>query len=233
MATDGLSLVGFMADQQPALNHLRHDCVPANPADAALIPFWQTAQANIGLPFNLPPATPLPLSPAAQPHMQALLAQPWLAERLTELNDMQVQTGMPPVSFQLVYVDALLAQQVTVDIDRSNHHCGALSNPPTEAELLGLCLPIVQPHEDYFMPPVLPSATSTIIKLRNHNLTMHRWGVFDALHGEKVAGVSFYVGLPFVHVTQFNGRCNLHNGYHRAYGARMAGATHIPWIFGK
>jgi hypothetical protein len=150
---------------------------------------------------------------------------------MIELNQAQAEMGMPPVSFQYVCVDALLAHQIVVDVERSMHHCNALSDPPTEAELLNLCLPLGQPHEDYFAPPVTPFSNSTIIKLRNHNLTMHRWGIFDALHGEKVAGVSFHVGLPFVHVTQFNGRCNLHNGYHRAYGARMAGATHIPCIF--
>lgn len=231
MATDGLSLVGFFPDQQHAINHLRLDCVAPNPSDAALIAVWQAAQARIGAPFNQTPSAPLPMPATSQAHMQALLAQPWLTDRLTELNTAQASIGSPPATFQYVYIDSLLAYQFVVDTDRSNHHCNALSNPPTDAELLNLCLPIVQPHEDYFMPPVTPFSTSAIIKLRNHNLQMHRWGVFDGLHGEKVAGVSYYVGLPFVHVTRFNGQCYLHNGYHRTYGARMAGATHLPCIF--
>jgi hypothetical protein len=38
------------------------------------------------------------------------------------------------------------------------------------------------------------------------------------------------VTLPLVHVARFNNRCYLHNGYHRVYGAKKAGATHIPAI---
>lgn len=232
MATDGLSLVGFITDQQIALNHLRLDCVPADNSDAALVPIWHAAQTAIGAPLSQAPAAPLPMPPTMQPYLKNLLAQPWVAERLVELNQMQAEMGMPPVSFQYVYIDALLAHQIIVDTDRSNDHCNALSNPPTESELLNLCLPTGQPpQENYFVPPPSPFSTSTIIKLRNHNLMMHKWGIFDAPHGEKVAGVSFHIGLPFVHVTQFNGRCNLHNGYHRAYGARMAGATHMPCLF--
>jgi hypothetical protein len=231
MARNGLSLVGFVADQQIALTHLRQDCVPPDPSDAALLTVWNTAQANIGGPFNHLPCAPLPLPATAQQHIQALLAQAWLADLMQELNAGQNSMGCAPASFQLVSIDALLAYQVAVDLDRANHHCNVLSNPPTEAELLNLCLPIVQPHEDYFMLPLTPASTSAIIKLRNHDLQMHRCGVFDGMHGAKVVGVSFHVGLPFVHVTRFNGQCYLHNGYHRAYGARLAGATHVPCIF--
>jgi hypothetical protein len=231
MATDGLSLVGFLTDQQRAINHLRVDCVAADPSDTALIPIWQAAQANLGPAFQAQPTVPTPMPATMQPHMQALLAQPWLADRLAELNTAQAQIGSPPISFQCVEIDTLFAFQFVVDVERSNGHCQILSDPPTEAELLNLSLPIVQPHEDYFMPPVTPFSTSAILKLRNHNLQMHRWGVFDALHGEKVAGVSFHVGLPFIHVTRYNGRCYLFNGYHRTYGERIAGATHIPCIF--
>jgi len=36
---------------------------------------------------------------------------------------------------------------------------------------------------------------------------------------------------PIVYVTRYNNRCYLSNGYHRAYGLRRAGATHIPCLF--
>ena len=35
----------------------------------------------------------------------------------------------------------------------------------------------------------------------------------------------FHVGLPFVHVTKYSNKYFLHNGYHRVYGARMAGGN--------
>ena len=37
MPTPGLSLVGFMIDQQQALTHLRMQCVTPDASDAALI----------------------------------------------------------------------------------------------------------------------------------------------------------------------------------------------------
>ena len=109
LATDGLSLVGFLTDQQRAINHLRLDCVaPGNLSDAFLIAVWQAAKAKIGAPFNQMPAAPLALPATTQQHMQALLAQPWLSDRLIELNAEQAQTGLPPVTFQLINIDALL-----------------------------------------------------------------------------------------------------------------------------
>lgn len=33
-----------------------------------------------------------------------------------------------------------------------------------------------------------------------------------------------------MHVTDFNGRHYLHNGFHRAYSVRKAGATHVPCL---
>jgi hypothetical protein len=44
-------------------------------------------------------------------------------------------------------------------------------------------------------------------------------------------GIKFGMSVPFAHVVRYKGRCYLHNGFQRAYGARQAGATHIPCLF--
>lgn len=45
------------------------------------------------------------------------------------------------------------------------------------------------------------------------------------------AGIIFGQGAPPVHVVRLNGACYLHNGFHRVYGAKLAGASHVPCVF--
>lgn len=234
MPTDGLTLVGFLTDPQHILGHLRIDCVPPTlkSTDADLLAFWRQAQAKIGAPIQS--AEPLELRPpssAAQLYLDNLVEQSWVRARLAETNATQAAMAMPPPSFQWIEIDPLLALQLAIDVEAAQRICKGLSNPPTEEELLNLCLPSVQPEEKYFMSPVGQNSNSVIVKIRSHSLMIHHWGIFDGPHGEKAAGVTFRVGLPFIHIVRFKGRCFLHNGFHRAYGASLAGATHIPCIF--
>lgn len=234
MPSQGLSLIGFSADQLVALAHLRIDCVPnpVNASDAQLLAVWAAAQQAIGAPIpNAGNADPQPLTAGMQAYVNNLIGMPWVVEQLQQLNQVQASAGLPPATFQTVEVDTLLAYQWIVDVGRSQQNCQALSSPPTEPELLNLCLPAAQPSEPFYSSPITDQSQSILIKLRNHNLQFSHWGIFDGLHGAKVAGVLFRVGLPFVHVVRYGGRCYLHNGYHRAYGARAAGATRIPCIF--
>jgi hypothetical protein len=234
MPTQGLSLVGFTPDQQFALGHLRVDCVPnpVNASDTYLLAMWAGAQKALGNPVpNAGSANPQPLTPPMQTYVNALIATPWVAEQLQQLNAVQASVGLQPATFQTVELDPLLAYQWIVDTGRSRQNCQELGSPPTETELLNLCLPSAQPNEPFYSTPVTDQSQSILIKLRNHNLQLAHWGIFDGLHGAKLAGVLFRVGLPFVHVVRYGGRCYLHNGYHRAYGARSAGATRIPCIF--
>jgi hypothetical protein len=48
--------------------------------------------------------------------------------------------------------------------------------------------------------------------------------------GNHFVGLAIGVRLPLLHVVRFNGRCYLHNGFHRAIGARRRGATHVPCV---
>jgi hypothetical protein len=220
MPSAGLSLVGFM-DEQEALTHLRTACVPSDPSDAALKAVWQAAQAQLGPSISNAGNPNVAAIPAAQaPHIVTLMQTPWAAQAL--------QSTLQGSTFQMVEIDPLLAFQFTVDLDRSKHHCKGLSNPPTPDELMALCLPTAIIPESMQVQP-LPQ--SLLIKARCLNLKMLAQGFFPQQNGPTVAGVFVGLTLPLVHVVRLNGRCYLHNGFHRTVGAKLAGATHVPCIF--
>jgi hypothetical protein len=212
MPTPGLSLVGFM-DQTQAINHLRTACVPADNSDAALISEWNAAQAKRGPSIanaGNPDIQPLP---NAHPHVQQLTAalQPILG------------TAWLGATLSLVEIDPLLAYQFTVDKPRAAHHCAALVRPPTLDELLQICLPLTPQSEAL---EIAQGAQSVLLKARTLNLQVFAQGMINVAF----MGIQFGMASPYAHVVRHNGRCYLHNGFHRAYGARMAGATHIPCV---
>ncbi len=227
MPKPGLSLVGFM-DQAQALQHLQVACVPANGAtDADLIAIHAGASARLGAPVS-GAGNPeiLPLSAAANTHITQLIGQPW-AQAILQIP------SMAGYSFQLVEIDPLLSFQLTVMTDRSAEHCGALNNPTIE-QMLPVALPLVQPRWQFILSPITPGSQSVIIKSRDLNFQMTNWGVFPIDFGgaeTHFAGMGMRSGSPFVYVARFNGRCYLANGFHRAYGLRKAGATHVPCVF--
>ncbi len=144
---------------------------------------------------------------------------PWAAQAF--------QTTLQGASFQMVEIDPLLAFQFTVDVDRSKHHCKGLSSPPTPDELMSLCLPTAIIPESMQVQS-LPQ--SLLIKARCLNLKMLAQGYFPQPNGPTVAGVFVGLTLPLVHVVRLNGKCYLHNGFHRTVGAKLAGATRVPCI---
>ena len=215
MATNGLSLVGFM-DQQPAINHLRNACIPTDSSDAALTAVWNHAKSKLGPAIanaGKPDIQPIPA--AHQPYLHQLMSSAWAQQVF--------QGPLANPSFQMVEVDPLLAYQFTVDLVRSGHHCASLTKPPSLPELLQICLPhnpIPEQFESWH------TSQSAILKSKGTNLVPLGSGIFNAAF----MGISFGPALPFSHVVRHNGLCYLHNGFHRAVGARLAGATHIPCI---
>lgn len=232
MPTPGLSLVGFMTDQQQVLNHLKVPCIPdpINRADADLILDWQAAQAKLGKP--IPRAGHPNLTPIAanDPHIQQLLQVPWAAAYLAP----HLALG---ASFQMVEIEPLLAYQFAIDIARSKNRCGPMSNPPTQNELMNICLPLAHPNDGvHISAQGLPKHQSILVKSRSLNLAAMAEGALvipipNAPPVQDIFGIQFAWSLPFVHVTRFNGRCYLHNGYHRALRIRKAGATEMPCFF--
>jgi ParB-like nuclease domain len=215
MPAPGLSLVGFM-DQASAANHLRSACIPADASDPAILAAWGAAQAKLG------PAMPN----AGNPDIQALPAyhanyigqlqnQPWVATYLQ---------SHPQATFQSVEIDPLLVYQFSILLDKAQEKTALLGNPPTIEQLLNLGLPQTTPNIDAH---ISESSQTFILRARDLNVRRVHAGYFPL---ENKIGIAFGVALPLEHVVRFNGRYYLHNGIHRAYAARKAGATHIPCI---
>jgi hypothetical protein len=132
-------------------------------------------------------------------------------------------------SFQLVEIDPLLAFQITVDTDRGAHHCAGVDHPPSQEQMLAICLPLTNTPDPL---QVSNLAQSMMLRCRNANYRVIRQGALQDPHGNLLGGgILLGLSLPFVHVVRYNNRCYLHNGYHRAVALRAAGAIQIPCIF--
>jgi hypothetical protein len=125
-------------------------------------------------------------------------------------------------TIEMVEIGPLLAHQMTVDSNRSSHHCGALSAPPTLQELMDCCLPLGPQQEEM---KLVPGQNSFLIKAKSLNVR-----IMQAFGQPNFLGINFGVALPYVHVARLNGRHYLSNGYHRAVGLRSAGITHMPCV---
>jgi hypothetical protein len=224
MATAGLSLLGFMT-QQEAIAHLLTHCIPANSDIHALIVEWQAARARNGTPMigGNPNIQDIPAT--NQPYIKTLMQQQWLA---------QFVASRPGAKFKLVEIDPLLTFHFMVDLERSADHCVALPQNPSVADLLPVCLPAKIPNEQINMVR-LPdgqnkqlSVGAFLLTARSLNLRVVDAGYFQA---DNKIGIQFAMPAPLVQVVRFNGRCYLHDGLHRTIGVRRKGATHIPCLF--
>jgi hypothetical protein len=216
MPTPGLSLVGFL-DLPDALQHMRAAYVLQDTSDAALTAMWNQARQALGPAFagaGNPEILPMPA--AALGHVGALTQQPWVQPALQ-------QGALLGANFVLVEVDPLLAFQFTVDTARSGHHNGGAVTAPSMDELLQVCLPHQQATEQI---QILQAPGSMMLTSRSLNLRMLQQGFLNGAF----LGMHVGLALPFVQVVRHNGRCYLHNGFHRAVGLRGRGATHIPCV---
>jgi hypothetical protein len=213
MPTQGSALVGFM-ERDRAIRFLRENCCPADESEAALEAVWDGARRIIGEPTpnaGLPQVLDIPAEGAAY---VAALRSGIYANLFAD----------PNWGVKLVEIAPLLAFQFSVDVTRSTHHCGHLGNAPTLAELLPVALPLAAPHEAI---SIAQQPQSIVLKSRSLNVQAQIQGMI----GPNLLGMQFGVSLPFAHVVRHNGRCYLHNGFHRTYGALLKGATHMPVIF--
>jgi hypothetical protein len=215
MPSHGMSLVGFM-DQAQAIAHLRDFCIPTDGSDAALAAEWKAATARIGPPIanaGLPGILPIP---EAHAHYIATVA------RLPRVASMLAAN--PDVGFRMVEIDPLLSFQFTVSRRVSDGHAAGFGSPPSMDELLRACLPLEQPAEK---SRIARGPQSLLLKTPSLNVRLESAGVL----GPGMLGVRFGVDLPLVRVVRHDGRCYLRNGFHRAVGLRIAGATHMPCLF--
>lgn len=213
MASAGLSLVGFM-DQEQGVNYLANICIPQSPIPAAVLQEWQNAVSAIDRknPVVPNPGAPDIQSLAMNSHLQTLS------------QDQNIQLAMQNgAQFALVEIDPLLAFQFSIIVGKVDGHCAVLSNPPTQEQLINLCLPLATPTEDFKFSG---AAQSIVLTSKSLNFRVLHQGVL----GQNAAGIVFGPASPHVHVALYNGRYYLQNGFHRAYGCRLAGATHIACI---
>lgn len=217
MSTSGLSLFGFL-DRAQAITHLRNACVPTPGAtDDDLGCLWDKAVNDVqGSPANCgnPQIEDIDVD---DPYISMIANHSQIALPVQQYLTMGA-------SFKFVEVDPLLAFQVIVDTDRTHDHCSKMQCPPTRDDLFQACLPPVVSKDAYHYSIQDHSA---VIRSRSHNLSINAKATLfpDGL------AVPFGWSLPLVHVVRFEGLCFLHNGYHRAFGARSAGATHVPCLF--
>lgn len=216
MPTPGLALVGFM-DEPQAINFLRTFTIQPDNSDAALSVIWAAAKANLG-PAITNAGTPdiRPIPPA---DLAVLMSAPYPAHALASL---------PGSQFSLVEIAPLLAYQFSVSVDRSNHHCSALNAKSSVAELAAVCIPSAPVHDKVQQHQ---QGQSALLKSRSLNLQIGTAGIFGDANGPQGMGFQILLSLPLAHVVRLNGKCYLHNGFHRAYGLGAAGVTHMPCIF--
>ena len=219
MPTPGLSLVGFM-NQAEAINHLRVSCVPTGPDDdATLTAEWNAAKATLGAPIpraGNPTIQPMP--GAHQPHIQQLQQAAWAVPMF--------QGPWQASTFHLIEIETLLAYQFTVGTTRAAPHYAGLPNPPTVDQLLPICLPLAETVDlTHLSQHQFAQGRSIILKTKGLNFRILDQGLFQQAN---IFGIRVGPAFPIVQVLRFNGRCYLHNGFHRAYCARMAGATEMP-----
>jgi len=216
MPTPGLSLLGFL-DQPAALVHLRNSCVVGAADDAALTQVWSAARAALGAPIVGAGQPDIqPLSPLGVQHHAAMM-------QVLEIQQL-FNTVLAGGTLVMVEIEPLLAFQMTIDVTRSQHHNGGVLVAPTENELLNMCLPLGPAQEQIQM---IPAPESLLVKTRGLNFHVQGQGF---MHGSFI-GLQVGVSVPFSHVVRHQGRCFLHNGFHRALALRSRGATHMPCVF--
>lgn len=159
----------------------------------------------------------------SEPHLQQLQQSPWQ----NQVNTLLARGA----TFQMVEIDPLLAFQLTIDKERSLQHCNRLSNPPSNQELMDLALPLAPPSDERHVFTQGVSQQNLSVLIRSRSLNLQIGGCIIPGAGTDFAGVVLQWNLPSVHVVELNGRRFLLNGFHRTYGARLAGAKFIPCLY--
>jgi len=215
-----LSLFGYLKKAE-AEQYLKDNCVLHPGDDPAEM--WRAARTRLGPPFPNPGCPEVKEIPRGHArYLRGVETNPRFADTVREL---------PSWSFKLVEIEPLLAYQLGIFRRHSDALCKDMtSGDPTMDQLLTVCLPHDAEHV-----PVDRSETGNSLTLQSKtlNLRFFESGYADDGDGRTVFGPALGAASPLVQVLQHNGRCYLANGFHRVYGARRRGATHVPCIFAE
>jgi hypothetical protein len=204
--------------REMALGYLAVECAPENLDPAALEAEWNTAQGRIQAPLaNVGKSAVRDIPDSHQAYVAGLVA-----------NEHWQQTFAQNPHWEIKMVEAapLLAFQFSIMNGKADGHGCNFTTPPTLDELFNCCLPAAPTQEN---ATVAQQPNAFLIQTRALNL--------QPLDFSPVAGqpglfqLRVGVSLPFVHVVRFNGRCYLHNGYHRVLAALQRGAAEVPCVF--
>lgn len=220
MSAPGRSLLGFM-EPQHAINYLQGVCRVNDPSPDALMATFNAARTRLGVRPTPRAGHPemVDIPAGHEQHLQAVAGHPRLQMGLDG------QGG----SFQLVEIDQILAYQFHIDVSRTRALCAALGSPPTVASML----PVLLPTQLEPIPfQTVPHPNGLVLRSRSANFRTLAQGQvgMDQVQDLVYFGVGVGASAPWVHVARYDGRIYLRNGYHRVYGARLAGATHVPCI---
>src|SRR5579862_2631195 len=217
MATQGLSLLGFL-DEAEGIAHLRSKCIPSDSSNDALAAEWRIARMGLGSPVTGAGHPAIDAIPSSHhQYVQRLRRAAWLQPNLSG--------PWSGARFCMIEIDKLLAFSILIDTQRSGHYGAAMSRPPLLSEMLETCLP-QQPTGERMDMWDGANKQSMLIKARSLNVSIVERGAFT----DNRVGIAVGVTLPLLHVVVSNDRHYLHNGYHRAYAMRQAGATYAPFI---
>jgi hypothetical protein len=236
MASDGLTLFGFISDEDRAVQWLKDWCDHGQVLRSALKRHWLDARARLNLADRVgdagkPTFDDDKLS-GHEVHVGNVSTNPRYGDCVR---------GMKAVSVRMVEIDKLLALQAHVELDRAERICGSISSPPTMSELLATCLPLRLRENTISSVTLVPRTKDvlggTIVSSADVNLDVFRGGHLgktnlpDGTEGPDVVGVILAERAPLIQVVKYQGRHYLKNGYHRAYGLRLKGASHMPCLY--
>lgn len=218
MPVDGLSLVGFM-ESKPGIDYLKNACVLPDVSPKALQKEWNEARAKRGSP----------IPNAGKPDVQDIPNA-----HLGYLNGVKSKKEFAAAfqgkwEFKLVEIAPILAYQHHLVLGHSASLCAGINDPAGQmGDLIKKCLP-----QNPQAVPVrtYPQSNGIMIKSDSLNICFGDRGAFQPDPKQSaIFGIRVNATVPLIQVVRHQGRCYLHNGYHRTYGFAKAGATHIPCI---
>lgn len=224
MPLPGLSLVGFIQDEQAAIRYLENSCIPPVGYTAqSLKKQWQDAKTQLG------PAIHNSGKPDIQPIANSVQGYLGGVKNKKEYKPAFQRAGW---DFKLVEIDKLLAFQAHVVSEQVDAVANDITDPNDLKKITEKCLPLQIPQ--YLLRPFI-QGDGVMIRCPNLNVIIGAKGGFPSDPTKpnapaSVFGISLSAFFPFVEVARFEGRCFLKHGYHRVCGLRKIGVTHVPCV---
>jgi hypothetical protein len=222
MPLPGLCLMGFM-DEPDALAYQQRSCIFEDATEHILRQHYQAARARLGEPMRQAGKPAILALPAKHSmYVDQLRATPLHADLIQKMG----------ASIKRVEIAPLLAYQFQVHTVQEKTMAAGIGRGSSLRQMLEVCLPI-----GFENPPWKVKGEGSRMTISSPSLNLVLQSSTAPIYGG-VSNTPFsWIGVPFgpassfVVVAQFEGRCYLKNGYHRAYQLGRLGITHIPCLF--